>query len=223
MAFRDLGRVEGSVRRLPDRTSSCARASRQWRTRCHPREQGTSRPVGPWRRVGAYSSPPRGAPIASSERLENERPNKLASQSACTAFAIALRIRSKLDPVRFPRAGSFDSSASEIFHRCARRCAGSIVAPWFASGAGSAPCITQGGQQPQRVAAINPVMHQKASEEGVHLCPPRERLGKRLSRRCVPSNGTHPWERRLFRQPGDTKEQPMRVRSKVMHSRCGFS
>jgi hypothetical protein len=52
--------------------------------RSHPREQRTSLPVGPWRRLGAHSSPPRGAPIASSERFENERPNKLASQSAFT-------------------------------------------------------------------------------------------------------------------------------------------
>ena len=50
----------------------------------------------------------------------------------------------KLDPVRFPRAGSFDSSASEIFP------AVGLGAPGrqFASGAASAPCITQGGQQP---------------------------------------------------------------------------
>jgi hypothetical protein len=37
------------------------------------------------------------------------------------------------------------------------------------SGAGSAPRIAQGGKPSQRVTAINPVMHQEASEEGVHL------------------------------------------------------
>jgi hypothetical protein len=47
------------------------------------------------------------------------------------------------------------------------------------SGAGGAPCIAQGGQQPQGVAPINPVMHQEASEEGAHLCSPRECLSGR--------------------------------------------
>jgi len=53
----------------------------------------------------------------------------------------------------------------------------SAVRVGFASGAGSAPCIAQGGQQSQGVAAINPVMHQEASEEGAHLRPPRESQG----------------------------------------------
>jgi hypothetical protein len=44
---------------------------------------------------------------------------------------------------------------------------------WFASGLSGAPRITQGGKPPQGVAAINPVMHQEASEEGVHLYSPR--------------------------------------------------
>jgi hypothetical protein len=42
-----------------------------------------------------------------------------------------------------------------------------------ALGLSGAPRITQGGKPPQRVAAINPVMHQEASEEGVHLYSPR--------------------------------------------------
>jgi hypothetical protein len=44
---------------------------------------------------------------------------------------------------------------------------------WFASGLSGAPRNTQGRKSPQGVAAINPVMHQKASEEGVHPCSPR--------------------------------------------------
>jgi hypothetical protein len=45
-----------------------------------------------------------------------------------------------------------------------------------------APRIAQRGQPPQGVAAIDPVMHQEASEEGVHLCAPgRRETGKRSS------------------------------------------
>jgi hypothetical protein len=36
----------------------------------------------------------------------------------------------------------------------------------FASGLSGAPRITQGRKQPRRVAAINPIMHQEASDEG---------------------------------------------------------
>jgi hypothetical protein len=43
-----------------------------------------------------------------------------------------------------------------------------------------APRIAQRGQPPQGVAAIYPVMHQEASEEGVHVCAPVGReTGKR--------------------------------------------
>ena len=48
----------------------------------------------------------------------------------------------------------------------------SWLAFWLVSRAGGAPCIAQGGEPPQGVAAINPVMHQEASEEGVHLHSP---------------------------------------------------
>jgi hypothetical protein len=44
---------------------------------------------------------------------------------------------------------------------------------WFALGLSGAPRIAQGGKPPQGVAAINPIMHQEASEEGVHLYSPR--------------------------------------------------
>ena len=44
---------------------------------------------------------------------------------------------------------------------------------WFALGLSGAPRITQGGKPPQGVAAINPIMHQEASEEGVQLYSPR--------------------------------------------------
>ena len=40
------------------------------------------------------------------------------------------------------------------------------------SGAGGAPCIAQGRKPSQRVAAVNTVMHQEASDEGVHLRSP---------------------------------------------------
>src|SRR5580692_4719582 len=52
----------------------------------------------------------------------------------------------------------------------------------FASGLSGAPCIAQGGKPPQGVATINPIMHQKASEEGVHLYSPASSL-KTLKRR----------------------------------------
>jgi hypothetical protein len=46
-----------------------------------------------------------------------------------------------------------------------------------------APRIAQRGQSPRGVAAINPIMHQEASEEGVHLCAPGGReTGKCSSR-----------------------------------------
>jgi hypothetical protein len=127
----------------------------------------------------------------------------------CAAFAIALCFWSKLDPVRFSRAGSFDSGAShrdrgtrvtpgpikaeavsDVVQTHAKRLglkAADFRRPFPASrrggasrpgsGAGGAPCVAQGGQQPQGVAAINPVMHQEASEEGAHLRPPRESQG----------------------------------------------
>jgi hypothetical protein len=52
---------------------------------------------------------------------------------------------------------------------------------WFASGLSGAPRITQGGKPPQGVAAINPVMHQEASDEGVHLVL-RERRQETIKR-----------------------------------------
>jgi hypothetical protein len=39
----------------------------------------------------------------------------------------------------------------------------------FASGLGGAPRVTQGRKPPQGVAAINPVIHEEASDEGAHL------------------------------------------------------
>ena len=53
---------------------------------------------------------------------------------------------------------------------------------WFALRAGSAPCIAQGGEPPQGVAAIDPIVHQEAFEEGVHLRSPGPgETGKRAS------------------------------------------
>jgi hypothetical protein len=67
-----------------------------------------------------------------------------------------------------------------------------IPADGCASGLSGAPRITQGGKPP-RVAGINPVMHQEASQEGVHPFSPRETPGKRLSGGCVPSRTIAPW------------------------------
>jgi hypothetical protein len=57
----------------------------------------------------------------------------------------------------------------------------------IASGLSGAPRIAQGGKPSQRVTAIDPVMHQEAFDEGVHLVL-RERRSETLKRglRSVP-------------------------------------
>jgi len=63
---------------------------------------------------------------------------------------------------------------------CGRGIAAGCV--WRGLELSGAPRIAQRGQPPQGVAAINPVMHQEASEEVVHLCAPGGReTGKCLS------------------------------------------
>jgi hypothetical protein len=54
---------------------------------------------------------------------------------------------------------------------------------WFASGLSGSPRITQGWKPSQGVAAINPVMHQEASEEGVHLVLRERRPGNAVATR----------------------------------------
>jgi hypothetical protein len=54
------------------------------------------------------------SPISEAETLSCD--HSCRRGSLCAAFAIALCIRSKLDPVRFPRAGSFGSGARRSRH-----------------------------------------------------------------------------------------------------------
>jgi hypothetical protein len=71
-------------------------------------------------------------------------------------------------------AGELDE-ANDLAHHCVLSANHRAKEPadGAPSGLSRAPRITQGGKPPQGVAAINPVMHQEASEEGVHLCSPR--------------------------------------------------
>jgi hypothetical protein len=87
---------------------------------------------------------------------------------------------------------------------------------WFASGLSGAPRITEGGKPPQGVAAINPVMHQEASEEGVHLYSPRapretlkRGLGSRQNDHALLVSSSYPSPPPRLAVPAD--DQPIAV------------
>jgi hypothetical protein len=83
--------------------------------------------------------------------------------------------------------------------------------------------LRKAGSNPKGVAAINPVMHQEASEEGAHLRPPRESQGhpSATPMAAVSSESRPPIHRQLgLPKPGAAvlaHDQPMAVVLDLMH------